>query len=60
MEQKTLLKNKKNQGNGGETMAKRDDSVKKKVPEKRNAHLVCFSKSLNIHLPYMITNIIDI
>lgn len=34
--------------------------VKKKVPEKRNAHLVCFSKSLNIHLPYMITNIIDI
>lgn len=33
MEQKTLLKNKKNQGNGGETMAKRDDSVKKKVPE---------------------------
>ena len=35
MEQKTLLKNKKNQGNGGETMAKRDDSVKKKVPELR-------------------------
>ena len=34
--------------------------VKKKVPEKRNAHLVCFSKSLNIHLPYVITNIIDI
>ena len=37
MEQKTLLKNKKNQGNGGETMAKRDDSVKKKVPELRFA-----------------------
>ena len=35
MEQKTLLKNKKNQGNGRETMAKRDDSVKKKVPELR-------------------------
>ena len=35
MEQKTLLKNKKNQGNGGETTAKRDDSVKKKVPELR-------------------------
>ena len=35
MEQKTLLKNKKNQGNGGETMAKRDDSVKKKDPELR-------------------------
>ena len=35
MEQKTLLKNKKNQENGGETMAKRDDSVKKKVPELR-------------------------
>ena len=35
MEQKILLKNKKNQGNGGETMAKRDDSVKKKVPELR-------------------------
>ena len=35
MEQKTLLKNKKNQGNGGETMAKIDDSVKKKVPELR-------------------------
>ena len=35
MEQKTLLKNKKNQRNGGETMAKRDNSVKKKVPELR-------------------------
>ena len=35
MEQKTLLKNKKNQGDGGETMPKRDDSVKKKVPELR-------------------------
>lgn len=35
MEQKTLLKNKKNQGNGRETTAKRDDSVKKKVPELR-------------------------